>query len=136
MNKKKLLAERILLANDKPFYPTKHSVTRWFNILNDVLFDNKLIPFYNIEIRRRHSCVAEIEIIEDWDGYRYSNLSIHNKFSNIQSFINTLGHEMVHHYEFINSYKENHNPVHNKNFFSWKPKFEELNLQLAYAYDI
>ena len=34
----------------KTFYPTKHLITRWFNILNEEVFKNEIYPFYDIEI--------------------------------------------------------------------------------------
>ena len=33
----------------KTFYPTKHLVTRWFNIFNQEIIKDAIYPFYDIE---------------------------------------------------------------------------------------
>ena len=43
----------------KNFFPTKHLITRWFNILNKEIFHNEIYPFHDIEIKQKKGCHAE-----------------------------------------------------------------------------
>ena len=48
----------------KTFYPTKHLITRWFNILNEEIFNNQVHPFYDIEILQKKGCHADIFLMK------------------------------------------------------------------------
>ena len=80
----------------KTFYPTKHLITRWFNIFNEEIFNNAIYPFYDIEIIQKKGCHAEHIPFEEHDGKVYAILSIADRFINKNEFLFTLAHEMVH----------------------------------------
>ena len=42
----------------KTFFPTKHLITRWFNIFNQEIFRNEIYPFHEIEIKQKKGCHA------------------------------------------------------------------------------
>jgi hypothetical protein len=59
-------------------------------------------------------------------------ITIHNKFKNFREFAEILGHEMVHYYQKL-ILKQN-SARHNKEFYSFKKKFNKLGLELKRVY--
>ena len=49
-------------------------------------------------------------------------------FQNMKHFINVLGHEMVHHYQYT---IQGDTGNHNKKFYRWRNKFEKMGLELS-----
>ena len=110
----------------KIFIPSKHGITRWTNILNEEIFNNKIHPFKYIEIRRRHGCHAE-HIGWDAGQFVYGELSMNNSFYNKTEFIYTLAHEMIHQWQWMNFHKTNHG----KSFMKWKNKLKKFEIPLG-----
>ena len=110
----------------KIFIPSKHAVTRWTNILNEEIFNNKIHPFKDIEIRRRHGCHAE-HIGIDAGYYVFGELSMNNWFWNKSEFIYTIAHEMIHQYQWMNYHKTDHG----RTFMKWKDKLRKFDIPLG-----
>ena len=110
----------------KPLIPSKHLITRWHNILNSEVFNNRIHPFKNIEIKRKHGCHAEHYGYED-DKYLYGTLSISNLFENKSYFIYTLAHEMVHQWQWMHLYKTDHGQT----FMKWKDTLKRFEIPLG-----
>ena len=109
-----------------PYYPTEADTLIWFHVINRYVFDNQLIPFENIVIKR--ICYWWACVYYD-DGIKHAPLvlHIHMKFPNKMHFVNVLGHEMVHKWQLDINLDTG---AHNKHFFSWRPKFAEHGLDL------
>ena len=114
------------INKDEPLIPTKHLITRWHNILNAEVFDYRIHPFKNIEIKRKQGCHAEHIGLED-DKYLYGTLSITNLFENKSYFIFTLAHEMVHQWQWMHLYKTDHGQT----FMKWKEKLNQFEIPLG-----
>ena len=88
-------------TKEKTFFPTKHLITRWFNIFNNEIFNNTIHPFHDIEIKRKQGCHAETCAEEDKNGNVYATLSISDRFINKNEFLYTLAHEMIHQWQWM-----------------------------------
>lgn len=123
-------------------HPTDFQATRWFNILNEGIFNNKL-PATPIYVRRLANdwgrCVA------NWDNRKTPKgrfdqrvipyhipvefyIELHCKFPKWRDFIETLAHEMVHLYQ-MTIMKDPYSN-HNSNFYSFRNKFRSFGLKL------
>tara|TARA_B100000470_G_C19682840_1_gene342860 strand:+ start:439 stop:840 length:402 start_codon:yes stop_codon:yes gene_type:complete len=114
------------INKDQPLVPSKHLITRWHNILNNEIFNNRIHPFKKIEIKRKQGCYAE-HIGEEDDKYLYGTLSITNLFSNKSYFIFTLAHEMVHQWQWMHLYKTDHGQT----FMKWKEQLNKFEIPLG-----
>lgn len=125
--KKKLMP---LLSSKEKYITTYKDIKKFFKILNDGLFNNKLIPFNDIEIKplKRSKCMGQV-IIEDFKrkGTRTLKLEMDIKYDNKKDFLDTLAHEMVHLYQFTQT---NDTGNHNKLFYSFAPKLKLVGLKL------
>ena len=110
----------------KIYIPSKHAVTRWTNILNEEIFNNKIHPFKDIEIRRRHGCHAE-HIGWESGPFVYGELSMNNWFWNKSEFIYTIAHEMIHQWQWMQFNKTNHG----RSFMKWKDKLRKFDIPLG-----
>ena len=114
-------------TKDKAFFPTKHLITRWFNIFNNEIFNNTIHPFHDIEIKRKQGCHAETCAEEDKNGNVYGTLSISERFINKNEFLYTLAHEMIHQWQWI----ELNQLDHGKTFWKWKNKLAQFEIPLT-----
>ena len=114
------------INKDEPLIPSKHLITRWHNILNEEVFNNRIHPFKNVEIKRKQGCHAEHIGLED-DKYLYGTLSITNLFENKSYFIFTLAHEMVHQWQWMHLYKTDHGQT----LMKWKEKLNQFEIPLG-----
>ncbi len=112
--------------NTTKFVTTPKKVTKWFNKLNHVIFEDVLTPFSKITVK---------DTKKNWGCIRYYayktnpkiSIHIHKKFVNKWFFINILAHEMVHKWQ-VEIIQDTGN--HNKHFFSWRPIFALHGLDL------
>ena len=111
----------------KTFYPTKHLITRWFNILNENIFNSEVYPFYSIEIKRKHGCHAEHIPYVDCNKNIYGVLSISDRFINKNEFLFTLAHEMIHQWQWMQLNKTDHG----RTFMKWKNKLNKFEIPLG-----
>ena len=98
-------------------------MTRWFNILNECLFRNYLPPFRDIRIKRMVQAWGECEGHDDGS----SSVSFNSWFPKKSEFVETLGHEMVHHYQWVKGFQMKHQD----SFYAWRPKFKRFNMNLT-----
>jgi hypothetical protein len=111
----------------KTFFPTKHLITRWFNIFNQEIFNDAIYPFHKIEIKRKHGCHAEHIPFEEKDGNIYACLSIADRFNNKNEFLFTLAHEMVHQWQWMHLYRTSHG----ESFWKWKSRLSQFEIPLG-----
>ena len=111
----------------KTFFPTKHLITRWFNILNEEVFKNEIYPFHEIEIIQKKGCHAEHIPFEEHDGKVYAILSIADRFINKNEFLFTLAHEMVHQWQWMHLYRSDHG----ESFWKWKSRLAKFEIPLG-----
>ena len=127
ISKDNYVIQEIRKSSSGELFPTKNLVTRWFNILNEEVFDNIINPFHEIEIKRKQGCHAEHIPIEDKRGVIYATLSINERFYNRQEFIFTLAHEMVHQWQWMHL----HQSDHGETFFKWKSRLAKFESPLG-----
>lgn len=95
---------------------TRHLVTRWFNIYNEKIFDNRLIPLNDIIISNMRNCDAKLNIYFDSvNDLMWSNLHVKPYYKSKQYFKEILVHEMIHHFQW--TVEKIFEVVHNKGFF-------------------
>jgi len=127
--KKQLKFKKTIENLSGRYVVTKVKVTKWFNKLNELLFDNVLEDFDGIKVRCITGQVgACVEYENEKTGIKTYKLEINPTFRNFKSFASTLAHEMVHLYQMK---VKNDSGNHNKMFYSFKPKMETLKLQLS-----
>jgi len=125
--KKKLMP---LLSLKQKYSTTYKDIKKFFKILNEGLFDNKLSPFNDIEIKelKYQRCVGQvIQLDSKRKGTRLHKLEMDTKYDTKKDFLDTLAHEMVHLYQFT---QLNDNGAHNKLFYSFSPKLKVVGLKL------
>jgi len=125
--KKKLMP---LLSLKEKYSTTYKDIKKFFKILNEGLFDNKLSPFNDIEIKelKYQRCVGQvIQLDSKRKGTRVHKLEMDTKYDTKKDFLDTLAHEMVHLYQFT---QLNDNGAHNKLFYSFSSKLKVVGLKL------
>ena len=111
----------------KPYKPTPRSCKKWFNILNQQLFGNKLPP------------VNEMHVTFLWDdhgNYTYyspkdplyprTKITLDDIFINKKVFVEVLAHEMIHHFQFIHYEPMGHGPT----FEAWRDNLDRKSTRL------
>lgn len=125
--KKKLKKE---LSTKRKYKTTYKDINKYFKIINEAIFEGNLSPFNDVEIKdlTRQKCVGQVVILE-WKrkGTRLYKLEMLPEYKDKKDFVDTLGHEMVHLYQMANLGDTGN---HNKLFYSYGPKLNEIGLQL------
>ena len=127
---KKLLKREVSIKSE--YTTTYKDIKKYFNMLNDAVFDGKLSPFNEIIIKqirdRKKYCYGLVEILE-WKrkGTRVYRLQMQPQYKSKKDFVDTLGHEMVHLYQMANLGDTGN---HNKLFYSFGPKLNEIGLKI------
>ena len=127
ISKDNYIIQEIRNQTKNEFIPTKSVITRWFNIFNEEIFNGKINPFHEIEIKRKQGCHAEHIGETDDRDYLFGTLSIADRFENKTYFIYTLAHEMVHQWQWMHLYKTDHG----QSFMKWKSKLEKFDIPLG-----
>lgn len=125
--KKKLMP---LLSLKEKYSTTYKDIKKFFKILNEGLFNNKLSPFNDIEIKelKYQRCMGQvIQLDSKRKGTRVHKLEMDTKYDTKKDFLDTLAHEMVHLYQFT---QLNDNGAHNKLFYSFSSKLKVVGLKL------
>lgn len=137
---KNALAKRSAIKNHRT---TMAQIYFWFNTLNKGLFKSTL-QTPRFEIKRLKSCFGQCVCM--WDGRSVKTpkdtlpvgqdhesieyvIEMRSMYDTWKDFIETLAHEMVHLYQMTIDLDSKAN--HNKNFYKWKPKFKQFNLELS-----
>ena len=126
ISKDNYIIQEIRNQTQSEFIPTKSVITRWFNIFNEEIFDDKINPFHEIEIKRKQGCHAE-HIGEYDDTYLYGTLSMNERFNDKNEFLFTLAHEMVHQWQWMNLTRSDHG----ESFWKWKSRLAKFEIPLG-----
>lgn len=130
MARKSKLA-KLLQSNDTYEYNTTiEDCQEWFNILNRELFSNSLPLVDDIDIRWRRGAYAWYDYDENEPGTGTCRLLMNKRYKSKQFFVEVLGHEMIHHYQYIN----NEEVGHGSSFLKWRDTFNKKGLNLVRAY--
>ena len=125
--KRKLKRE---LSGKRKYITTYKDIKTYFKLFNWALFDSKLSPFGQVEIKelKRQKCIGQVVVLE-WKraGTRLYKLEMLPSYPNKKDFLDTLVHEMVHLYQMQNlGDTGNHNDI----FWSFEPKVNYIGLRL------
>ena len=136
--RKKIQVKKILkreLSSPKKYKTTYKDIKHYFNIINKSVFDNILSPFNDILIKNIYRDKSNNKptwgqvVVWEWKrkGTRAFHLEMLPEYPTKKDFVDTLGHEMVHLYQMANLGDTGN---HNKLFYSYKPKLNEIGLTL------
>jgi len=120
------------LSSRKKYKTTYKDIKYYFGMINKAVFKNKLSPFNEIKIKRIYDpkikCMGQV-IAYEWKrkGTRQYWLEMLPTYRDKREFVDTLGHEMVHLYQMANVGDTGN---HNKLFYSFRPKLNEIGLDL------
>ena len=131
--KQKSQLRKLIESCDDCLYETTESDCRlWFNILNKELFDNKLSPVDDIDIRWRRGTYAFYECITDTQKQTYlrTKLCMNKRYKSKKFFVEVLSHELIHHYQALYNEPLGHGP----SFLMWREKFNGKGLNLVKVY--
>jgi hypothetical protein len=125
--KRKLIRE---LSGKRKYISTYKDIKTYFKLFNSALFNSKLSPFGQVEIKdlKRQKCIGQVVVLE-WKraGTRLYKLEMLPSYPNKKDFLDTLVHEMVHLYQMQNlGDTGNHNDL----FWSFEPKVNYIGLRL------
>ena len=123
-----------------PYYPTLTDAELWFDILNNIIFKRKLPAFDSISIRRLRGAVGQV-VFEDQQKLtrkrkrkpRECHLELHYKMKSFNTFLEVLGHEMVHLLKYY--MLEDNSCNHNIDFYKWRRVFGANGLKLTLTVD-
>ncbi len=127
--KAKLKAE---LSVKKKYKTTYTDIKYYFNIINEVVFDNLLSPFNDIKIKqirdRVKPCWGQV-VIWEWKrkGARQYHLEMLPFYPSKKDFVDTLGHEMIHLYQMANIGDTGN---HNETFYSFRNPMKQIGLSI------
>lgn len=127
---KKLLTADLTKKSSKRKYRTKYiDIKRYFIMINELVFDNKLSPFNKVYIKQLRNRTLGQVITYDWErrGTREYELHMLPAYEDKQEFANTLAHEMVHLHQMAN---EGDTGNHNALFYSYRSKLNKVGLDL------
>lgn len=127
---KKLLKADLTQKSSKRKYKTKYiDIKRYFSMINELVFDNKLSPFNKVYIKQMRNRTLGQVITYDWErrGTREYELHMLPTYEDKQEFANTLAHEMVHLHQMAN---EGDTGNHNALFYSYRSKLNKVGLDL------
>lgn len=110
------------------FETTQEDCQKWFRILNNEIFDGKLSPVDKFDIRWRRKSHAYY-IYEESD--KNSNIgkcyiAMNKRYKSKKFFVETLAHEMVHHWQYVTDNTVNHGNT----FQHWIEKCKKRGLKL------
>ena len=126
--KKRILRDTV--DSEAKYTTTFKDIRNYFKIFNKSLFKNVLNSFNDVKIKRIVRGSGQcVEYISYRKGTNFFVLEMMPKYKNKMEFLNTLSHEMVHLWQQTIK-KDTGN--HNKLFFSFRNKFQRLNLKLSY----
>ncbi len=120
-------------SNKKPYYVTLTDAELWFDILNNIIFKRKLPPFDTIEIKRLRDCVGAVLLEDSKKKKQESHLQLHYVMKDFKTFLEVLGHEMVHHWQYW--FIKDSTCDHNADFYSWRRRFSANGLKLTLRID-
>ena len=112
------------------FKVTPVLVMRWWNLLNDALFDGKLIPPRTITVKNFRSIWGDCTPLAKKG---HVHLKIASEFIDRKDFLSILAHEMIHQWQWTDVGVGE--MTHGQTFWQWEPTLKRvLNLPLAESY--
>ncbi len=104
---------------------------RWWNLLNNALFDGKLLPPQKITVKAFRNDHGNCHPMSKKGHVR---LEINSEFFDRKQFLAILAHEMIHQWQW--TYEDIKGKMdHGKTFWQWEPVLKRtLNLPLSVTY--
>ena len=121
-NRRKLKA---LKYESTKFKPRIRDIKKWFDILNEQIFGNKLPPFSKIRLIKEDGIYA-FYCYWHKKKTKESELEMIKKFKTKKLFVEILAHEMIHHYQHLHNEPLGHGP----SFTAWKENLKLRGLEL------
>jgi len=122
------------LASNRKYKTTYKDIKKYFNVINKALFKNVLQPFNDIQIKKIYKdeskkfCYGQVTTwVWERKGTQQFWLEMLPTYRNKKEFVETLAHEMIHLWQ-MNIKGDTGN--HNKLFYSFRPKLNNLGLDL------
>lgn len=115
--------------HDAKFRPTIQDCRDVFRQINRQVFNNELkMPNFRLVYSKEFwgECTGVI------DDQTRVVIKMNKSFLSRRLFINTLAHEMVHQWEWLN----NENMTHGPEFFQWRNLLNQFNIKLSRHYRI
>ena len=125
---KNLIKDDINASGNRKYSTTYAEIKKYFKLINEAVFDNKLSPFNDIIIKdlRREKAWGQVVIHEQKrKGTRQLHLEMEKQYPSKDDFLNTLGHEMVHLWQLAN---QGDTGNHNALFYSTRSKLNAIGL--------
>ena len=114
---------------DHKFRPTQSDCVEVFNNINRQVFYGELkLPRFRLLYSKDYwgMCVGS------WDDPAGCTININKSFLSKRLFINTVAHEMVHQWEWLN----HEHMTHGTTFFVWRKPLAEFGITLSRSYRI
>ena len=115
--------------HDAKFRPSISDCREIFRQINRQVFNNELeMPKFRLVYSKEFwgECVGSI------DNQTSVTIKMNKSFLSRRLFINTMAHEMVHQWEWLNY----ENMTHGKTFFLWRDQLKNFNITLSRHYRI
>jgi hypothetical protein len=123
----------------KQYVVTMDKVKYWFNRLNKKVFKSWVpSPRNIILVEKDGSTWGMCYTSTAKDGPKWWDIRMVRTFPTFSSFLECLGHEMVHAYNYwyhTEEYMKEGNQDHGKNFFLWKESLAKVGIHLSRAMD-
>jgi hypothetical protein len=123
----KSLLKNEVKTSKETYTPTIDDCHKWFDILNEDMFNNDLprIPF---DFKWLRVCWAYYEYFPR-EQDRTQRIVMHKRYPSKRLFVECLAHEMVHHWQYV---KLGPNKVdHNEEFFNWCKYSKSYGLRIS-----
>ena len=117
---------------DRRYRTTYADMFLWFDILNNIIFDNRLEAFNQFYIKNMRDALGMFEF-DDTGGKKPNTLYMVPVYKNFKQFVEVLAHEMVHLWQWQTI--EGSTVNHNTEFHSWKEKLKQTGLNLGLKVD-
>lgn len=115
-------------------YKTKMTdINLWFDILNNMIFNNRVPPYRYYHIQKMNDCVGCVIYEHQESKQPWMDLYVLPKYKDLKTFVEVLGHEMVHAYQYWILKDSSCN--HNQEFYRWRNKFRSHGLKLGLTID-
>ena len=124
---------KLIQAYHNGSYRTKYTdIQLWFDILNNIIFNNRIPEYRYYHIQRMRDCCGCVIFEDKEDREKWMDLYVLPKYKDFKTFVEVLGHEMVHAYQYWIA-KDSCN--HNQEFYRWRGKFSSNGLKLSLTID-
>lgn len=115
-------------------YKTKFSdIQLWFDIVNNVIFNRRVPDFRYYHIQKMRDACGMVILGDKKEKDKWIDLYMLPNYRDFKTFVEVLGHEMVHAYQYW-IVKDN-SCNHNHEFYRWKTKFRSNGLTLSLTVD-